>query len=374
MTDITITSGSHKVSGWQDIRLTRGIERCPSDFDIAVTEKFNDAVDIVFRPGDAITVQIDSNLVLTGYIDVYQPDLSADHHDVRINGRSKCEDLVDCSAGFNTDGTWKGSFTAPQTVQQLATSLCQPFGITVSNNSGDPGPILPSFYVNFGESVFEVIERCARYAGFLVYDDVDGNLVLARVGNQQMASGFVEGTNCQVESAQFTMNGRFSDYFVAWQTVDSQSDTSPNSYIHGHAQDQGVPRFRPLGIVSEQILVGQDLGQRRADWERNRRYGRSQAIRIVADSWYDTANTLWTPNSYATVNCPTVKVADQRWIISEVTYHLGLQGGTTAEVVLMPKEAFEIEPVVLNPYGPDITQGLDNNKTNNPELPEVIQT
>jgi hypothetical protein len=38
-----------------------------------------------------------------------------------------------------------------------------------------------------------------------------------------------------------------------------------------------------------------------------------------------------------------------------VTYRLGLEGGRTAELLLMPKEAFLPEPIVLQPQVPGLT-------------------
>ena len=43
-------------------------------------------------------VKIGADLVLTGYVDRYSSSISAGQHTIRVEGRSKSEDLVDCSA------------------------------------------------------------------------------------------------------------------------------------------------------------------------------------------------------------------------------------------------------------------------------------
>jgi prophage tail gpP-like protein len=46
---------------------------------------------------------------------------------------------------------------------------------------------------------------------------------------------------------------------------------------------------------------------------------------------------------------PSLKLINQTWLISEVTYHRG-EDGTTAEVVLMPPSAFVPQKEILVPY------------------------
>ncbi|WP_422449499.1 phage baseplate assembly protein, partial [Thermoanaerobacterium sp. DL9XJH110] len=40
MEELILTVGGRELSGWTEVRVTRGIERCPSDFQIGMTERF----------------------------------------------------------------------------------------------------------------------------------------------------------------------------------------------------------------------------------------------------------------------------------------------------------------------------------------------
>ena len=80
-------------SGWQSVRVTRGIERVPSDFTVGGTERFPGQpgkTDI--EPGQPVKVLIGTDLVLTGYVDDYAASIAPDNHTVSINGRGKCAD------------------------------------------------------------------------------------------------------------------------------------------------------------------------------------------------------------------------------------------------------------------------------------------
>ena len=69
-----------------------------TDFNISVSERFlASARDFPLALFQECTVAIGSDPVLTGYIDNYLPEVEADRHAVRVTGRSKTEDIVDCT-------------------------------------------------------------------------------------------------------------------------------------------------------------------------------------------------------------------------------------------------------------------------------------
>ncbi len=148
------------------------------------------------------------------------------------------------------------------------------------------------------------------------------------------------------------MDQRFSAYLPAILSYQQFGDLGAGGTQFPPVLDPTVPRYRPLYVISEQVTLSQPLAVQRAKWEMARRYGRSQAITVVCDNWYDSAGTLWQPNAFATVNAPALKIAPTTpWVISAVTYSRSLQGGTTAQLTLMPKQAFTQEPIILLPFG-----------------------
>ena len=108
--DLTLTLGGTAISGWTEIRVTRGIERCPNDFDIALTDLFpGDAGKIVVQAGDACTVHLGADLVITGYVDAVESELDDGAHSIHVSGRGSCQDIVDCSAERPTGAKPLGS-------------------------------------------------------------------------------------------------------------------------------------------------------------------------------------------------------------------------------------------------------------------------
>jgi prophage tail gpP-like protein len=99
--------------------------------------------------------------------------------------------------------------------------------------------------------------------------------------------------------------------------------------------------------------LGQSFAVKRAEWEAARRKGLSKAVHVTCDNWRDSTQTLWQPNAFAPVLLPTLKLAPpEPWVIAEVTYSVDPGRGTTAELLLMPRDAFLPEPLILTPTLP----------------------
>ena len=365
---LTLQIGARRFLGWQEVRVTRGIEQMPSDFELKVTERNPDGSKITITPGDKCTVLIGGNPVLTGYVDRYSGDLAPGRHNVSVSGRSKCEDLVDCAVIYD------GGQVVAGNVLQLAADIAKPYGITVSGEQGRSD--IPQTNINLGETCWEIIERVARYSALLAYDAPDGNLVLAKLGTVLHSSGFEQGVNVQSASVSYGMDQRYSEYVAAHMSVDQLSELGSGGLLYGKITDSGVPRLRRRVIVSEQTTSGYDVAEARAAWERNRRIGRSMSVTVVCDTWRDSAGLLWQPNQLASVHIPALKLNRQQWLVSEVSYERNAENGTTAQVTLMPPQAFTVEPTAIGSLPKDLSDAIDdaNKGSGAPASPRLDRT
>ncbi len=357
--DLSLIIGGVSLQGWQSVRVTRGCERVPSSFEIMATERYpTQPTEMAITPGQACVVKLGADPVLTGYVDRVMPTISPQGHSVRVQGRSKMEDVVDCSV---TPSVIAGMQVTTSSLLDLATKIAAPFGIPVKSLTGDNVPVNAAamgqanapliFNVVLSETGYEVIERVARWVQTLVYDDVDGSIILARAGTSTMASGFQQGVNVQQASSAFSMDQRFSEYdamLMSYKFFGADGGSDILAIFH----DTTVPRYRPTVIISEQFTPSGYYAQKRAQWECARRIGRSQAVRVTCDSWRDSAGALWQPNAFVPqLHLPAIKVDPANpWVISEVTFARDAERGTTAELTLMPKEAFVQEPIILMPF------------------------
>lgn len=342
--ELTLKVDGKKLTGWTEIEVTRGIEQVPNTFRLIATDSSPVAKDAVMvQEGQPCTISLGADLVLTGYVDVVAPGYAAGSHAVTIQGRGKCQDLVDCSA------EWKNNQISGANALEIAQKLARPYGIA-AQNLGPSGPKIDQFNINLTETPGDILELVCRFAQLLYYEDPQGNLVLAQAGADKAGSGFVEGMNVQAALAVRSVAARYSTYICSTVGVNVSPLLTDNDDLYkAKAQDPNITRHRQLVTVIEGVPGSQDLAQRRATWDMNRRAGRGRAVRVTTDSWRDGKGKLWTPNTLAPVTLPRMKVKEKGLCIAEVVYRLGLNGGRTADVLLMPKEAFLPEPIVLQP-------------------------
>ncbi|WP_321896044.1 phage baseplate assembly protein [Paraburkholderia heleia] len=344
--ELFLSVGDQTITGWTDIRVTRGIERCVSDFELGLTEEQieqDTVTEVVVQPGDECLIDLGADLVLTGFVDDYIPSIAPGTHTVRVAGRSKCEDLVDCSA------VWPNGQISGTSALDVATKLAAHYGITVKCDVSDLIAI-PQFNVFIGETPFEIIERVSRFSQLLVYDEPDGSLRLARANPRvQAAGGLVQGLNIQEASVVYSARDRFSSYTCFAQSILSFTDAGIGPNMIATVSDVGVKRVRERYIAAEAVQGFQDLARRRAIWEMNRRAGRAAMVMVKTDSWRDASGTLWTPNTLVYVDIPKLKISRQTWLIGEVTYKRNAEEGTTAELIVMDPAAYAAEPIALQP-------------------------
>lgn len=260
--ELTLRVNNKELTGWTEIKVARGIERCPSDFDISLTERSPDKTQsFIVSPGDECQVYLGKDLVITGYIDRYMPSIEPSAHNVRVLGRNKCQDLVDCAA-IKAGGQFRDS-----NVFSIATELAKEYGIKVVNKSKAKLPVTPMFNLNLGETSYEIIERLARYSALLVYDGVDGNLILSGVGSEKMSGAIEEGKNVERASMNHSMDQRFSEYSVFMLGCDTFQDIGDGGNLLCKVEDVNVSRKRVKYIIADAGAPGNDLAQKRALWE-----------------------------------------------------------------------------------------------------------
>ncbi|REF28616.1 prophage tail gpP-like protein [Xenorhabdus cabanillasii] len=342
--ELSLVIGGKAIYGWDSVRVTRGIERLPSDFELMLMDYYpgSDEKQQV-EAGQPCQVLLGNDPVMTGYIDIWHSSINKSIHQIRVTGRGKCQDLVDCSA------KWPQNVISRATPLQIARKLAQWYGIEVTSDVTGMKSV-PQFTLNWGESSQEVIDRITRWSALLYYDTPDGNLFLTRVSDKVAASGVAQGKNIEQADYQSAMNERFSEYTGLSMNVSGLSELSAGQGYQAvkiaEARDPEAAkmRYRNYVTIIESTLHTRGRQQEAIDWEMNRRYGRSKVLKVLVDSWRDVSGTLWTPNTLIPIHLPVFGLASEQWLLSEVSYVRNKDEGTRAELTLMPPAAFAVQP------------------------------
>jgi len=334
VTDITLTIGGTRWGGWKTVQIQRGIEQVAGQFSLGVSDRWpGQDVRRDIRPGDACTVQMDGQTVITGHVDDVAMRLRADSREIEISGRDATGDLVDCSV---TDKQYPS-----RTMRQIAEALCKPFGVPVAVAAGLTLPVMPTFRADHGETVWEVIERLARICGVLAVADGAGGLLITRATTTRVATELVEGQNVLEAEGAATWRERFSTVTVVGVLPGSDGLFGAAAAGKGVATDTEISRHRPLVMQAEDASDRAGL-RVRAEWERNVRSGRGRRVSVTVPGW-SHAGGLWQPNTRVGVSLPSLALAADL-LITSVTHTLD-DGGTRTQIEMVRPEAFDRIPM-----------------------------
>lgn len=324
--------GGSYFGGWTGLSVTRSIEQIAGSFELEVTERWaGQAAVRPIKPGESCQVLLDGEPVITGYVDDVAIEFTADSHTIRISGRDKTGDLVDCSAIYKS-GQWSSV-----TLDTLARDLLAPFGIGVKVATDLGGP-LSSHKIEPGETVFECLERAARMKAVLLTSDASGNLVITRASENVIGTVLVEGGNILSASGQFSWKDRHSVYTVKGQEKGSDEWSGEHAaHPSGAATDPVINRYRPLVVLAEEHGHGASFKDR-AEWESSVRMGRGNRGSITVQGWCREDGPLWQPNTLVPVRSPLLWL-DAEMLIVGCTWQLG-ERGTATQLSLARREAF----------------------------------
>lgn len=352
--DNIVVSGGKTISGWDTVDITLRCDGFPNDFSVATSshDLLKDA-ETAGQPGDLCWVTIGDDRVVSGYLDERLEAFGADRHPLMLTGRGKTQDLVDCSA------EWPSGQLIDGDAQSIAERIAEPYGLRVSMGDGaSAGPKVPQWALEYAETGAAIIQRLAQNAGLIAYENAEGELLLANVGIKQSASGVKAGQGGNVESGSvsYSMHQRYSEVVCCWFSSASLNDVPGSDFFYTE-KDPNVRRHRRLNIALEAVggeERSDEFTKRRARWEVTRRMGRSIVVEVTVDSWRDKDGALWMPNTLIPVDVPGCKISPL--LIASVRFRRD-KSGTHADLVLMPKEAFAIEPISLQPIAAADVQG-----------------
>lgn len=371
----TLRVGGAVYDGWKSLSIKTGIEQLAGTFELSVTERWPDHPDAwVIPPGEACQVEIGDDIVITGYVDAVNVTYDDKSHQIKVTGRDRAGDLVDCSAPST-------SF-ANQTLLQIAEQLCKPFSIDVfdetvngkkltkkqkkAGKKGTPpkktrvASKVPKQACQNGETVFKTLDKLARNDGVLLVSDREGGLVLTRAGMAGDCETVLEfGKNILQASLENSHAALFSEITVKGQAAApgaSRYDvlsSAPKGVVQrtpgsstGNSQ---IRRYRPLIIIAEQQADAKRC-QQRAEWEASNREAKARKVGITVQGWREpVTGELWEINKMVKVVCPWMRL-DGWWLISSVTYTLD-EGGTKAQLALVSDKAFDQLPEIPDPAG-----------------------
>lgn len=339
MESVILTVDGKQWDGWTEMSLTRSLKAIAGEFDLTVTTRWSEAAPRTIKEGQPCRVMLGQDTVLTGYIDDRIPSYDADNVSVRVMGRDKTGDLVDCSV-VHSSGQWKGV-----RLEQLAVEICRPFGITVICET-DTGDVFGSVVLEQGETGFDLLDRLAKQRGVLLTCDGLGNLIITRASKIRAGVSLVLGRNIAAARGRFSWRERNSDYIIKGSASAGGLlwDDQPVRMVGGRqitVRDSDINRFRPKILVNEDSLTVGGASTR-GEWYKARMMGEANTTEITVHGWRENGDSgpLWRTNRLIDIDDP-LQDLKATWLSESVTFTEGENGRQTV-IALVPPESLDL--------------------------------
>lgn len=330
--DVVLRVNGMNYGGWTSVRITRSMEALAGSFELAVTDRWiGQNIGRPIKKGDACAVLVNDVPVITGYVDDRLVSYDKEQHSITITGRDKTADLVDC--------TLPDASYAYQTLAQIATAVCDPFGISVITDT-DVGKPFEKWHVETGETPYETLSKAAAHRGLLLLSDGLGALLITKAGSAIAPASLRFGQNIETCSVTQSQRDQFSIYTVRNQVGGSDLFSGEQAAeVKATSTDTTVKRYRPASIHAD---AGTDI-QQRADYERNVRAGKANRFIYTVSSWLANGSTIWPLNQLLPVTDPNQepKLHNTELLIAGVTF-VRDENGSSSELSLLARGAFDL--------------------------------
>ncbi len=323
---VTVVANGARYTGWKKVRVTAAINEAARTFDIETTEFPGQWA---FPPGTPVQVFAGGDLLVNGYVNRYHTSGSEKTHQVKITGRGKGQDFVDCSGNHPTGNAQN------KTPGDFAQEMDR-YGVGI--NVRIPLDRVPMQQLMQGETCFRCIERHLRPQGATMMGEADGSISITDASVAQRAGGaLVEGQNIKEWSLSLEDSDRHQEYTVKGQN--RHGTGADNLRIKEQEMDSGVRRYRNRLIVNE-TDTDRTRARKRARHEKNRAAGKGKKSGITVVGWRDSGGALWTPNTIVFVHGPRLLHLNQDMLIERLTFEQDDQSGTKTRIEIVDPRAY----------------------------------
>jgi len=303
-----------------------------------------------FLGGEACSVWVDGEKVLTGSIELVNVSGDKESHKIDIQGMDKTGDLLYSSIGSISD------FRPPMTLKKAIERIISHLGASIfvvdlvspdSFNSAEdlaaPEP---------GQNAFEFIEILARKRQVLLTSDEEGNVVITSSHGEVVGATLQHrvddnSNNVLSYAVSYDSTGRFNAYKSM-----SQLNPTPLVLAGGTGVDAIVDQQSKI-VVDQQIRAGRQFilvaesmyssaeGEKRILWERNVRRARGRVYSATVHGHRNQTGNLWRINEVVLVADEYAGV-EASMLVNSVTYGVDEDEGTYTALSLVEKNAYSI--------------------------------
>jgi prophage tail gpP-like protein len=324
---VTVIAGGAPYTDWEKISVTASLSEAVRTFTIETTEHPGQ---FRFPPGTPVQIYANGDLLIDGYVNVYESTGAHSSHRISVQGRGKGQDYIDSSAEHDT-GFWED-----KTPEDVAKELNK-WGIGIKSEV--PLDKIPYQQLKPGETPHQMVERYLRTEGVTQMGEPNGDILMTNASVAKSCFGILlEGQNILEYQVSLTDGSRHSNYLVKGQ---SRKGIGAGALrIKQQAGDKGVKRHRPK-IIANETDTDTKRAKKRAEHEKERGAGRSIQATVKTQGFRDFAGVLFAPNKLIYVHAPILMHLVETMLIEGIQLDQDSKGGSISGLKLIDPRAYK---------------------------------
>lgn len=364
MNKVSLLVDGVEYSNWESVSISHELNTIAGTFNLSITAKIPSSFSIQkFECGQKIQVLIDSDVVLTGYIEATPISYDATSVGAQVMGRSKTADLIDCTVmlkGVTTKrdtSLWEHrnkttgvEVNAPdvsaiswndEKLENIIAQLIKPYNIKLIRETEALDKKI-TFGANPTDTVLTALQNLTKYENIIFYGNENGDLVIAKKGNKKAYDSLELGVNVLKGDAGFDSSKKFSCYRVLGQTSGTDEESGESvSTNNADVTDDSVTRTR-LYTEKAQGQGTKEICQKQAQTNKDTAFWQYYAIRYVVQGWRQSNGDLWEINSLVTIKDSFLGINNSSFLIEKVEFSLDNSGGMITSIDVVPPDGFTL--------------------------------
>ena len=316
-----------RYEGFTDIAVNSAMENFSSSFSFTTTVKETKQGKIIndIKLGQKAKVFIDKTLLITGFIEELDKEVSPSSHSKTASGRDVGGDIIDSDIiqkSYNQ-----------RNFERLVNLVLKDngFSIEVINKVG----ILnleanETIKTEQGQSIFDFLDKYAKKLQVLLKIDKNGNLNIIREDNDvvknMLINNYTADTNILASRLKLSTIDRFNIIEV-YSQGNNKTHTKTGISQKGKATDPQIRATRRKILTMDTASESKSL-KALAEWNIQVRKAKGSRYTCTTLGFYSSNNTLWQPNTLVDIIDYDMEVQGT-FLIQGVTFNQNLQGSFT---------------------------------------------
>lgn len=316
-----------RYEGFTDIAVNSAMENFSSSFSFTTTVKENKQGKIIndIKLGQKAKVFIDKTLLITGFIEEIDKEVSSSSHSKTASGRDVGGDIID------SDIIQK-SYNQRNFARLVNLVLKDNgFSIEVINQVGILNlEATETIKTEQGQSIFDFLDKYAKKLQVLLKIDKNGNLNIIREDNEvvknMLINNYTSDTNILASRLRLSTIDRFNVVEV-YSQGNNKTHSKTGISQKGKATDPQIRSTRRKILTMNTASESKSL-KALAEWNIQLRKAKGSRYTCTTLGFYSSNNTLWQPNTLVDIIDYDMEVQGT-FLIQGVTFNQNLQGSFT---------------------------------------------